>query len=144
MSLEQLTLIVGSLAVMPFWGLMILRPRWPQTHRICSSRWIVLPPIVCYSLILALALFNGQLAATVQVSIVEPQGIAQLLGIPAIGVAAWLHLLTFDLFVGRWVYLDSRSRTVSTWLVSLLLLLVLAVGPLGWGLYLLLTRRAAV
>ena len=60
-----------------------------------------------------------------------------------IAVGAWLHLLTFDLFVGRRIYLDSRQRDLPVWLVSVILLLVFLVGPFGCGVYLLLTRRAA-
>jgi len=143
MSLEQLALIVGSLVVMPFWGMMILLPNWRMTRQICSSRWVVLPPALCYSLILAMALLNGQLAESTRVSLIEPQGIAHLLSLPTIAVGAWLHLLTFDLFVGRWIYLDSRQSDLPVWLVSVILLLVFLVGPFGCGVYLLLTRRAA-
>ncbi|MFQ3592420.1 MAG: abscisic acid-deficient protein Aba4 family protein, partial [Gemmataceae bacterium] len=39
--------------------------------------------------------------------------------------------LTFDLFVGRWIYLDSRERGVSVWLTGPCLFLTLMFGPLG-------------
>ena len=47
-----------------------------------------------------------------------------------------MHFLAFDLFVGRWAYLDSRQRGITAWLVSPILLLILMVGPLGLLLYL--------
>jgi hypothetical protein len=47
-----------------------------------------------------------------------------------------VHFLAFDLFVGRWVYLDARERGLSPWLVSPVLVLVLMVGPLGLATYL--------
>ena len=45
-------------------------------------------------------------------------GIASLLSTPAGATVAWVHFLAFDLFVGRWAYLDSRERGISAWLVS--------------------------
>jgi hypothetical protein len=57
--------------------------------------------------------------------------IAALLGSEAGATIAWAHFLAFDLFVGRWIYLDSRERGLSAWLVSPLLVLTLLVGPLG-------------
>jgi hypothetical protein len=43
--------------------------------------------------------------------------------------------LAFDLFVGRWVYLDGRRLGMSAWLVSPILFFVLMLGPLGLVLY---------
>jgi len=47
-----------------------------------------------------------------------------------------VHFLAFDLFVGRWIYLDSRRRQVSPWLMAPLLFLTLMLGPAGLLLYL--------
>jgi hypothetical protein len=63
-------------------------------------------------------------------------GIASLLGTPAGAAAGWVHFLAFDLFVGRWAYLDSRERGISAWLVSPVLFFILMAGPLGLLLYL--------
>ena len=55
------------------------------------------------------------------------------------------HFLAFDLFVGRWVYLDSRERGISAWLMAPILLVVLMLGPLGFILYLVVrTAHAAM
>jgi len=62
--------------------------------------------------------------------------IAAALGTPAGATTAWVHFLAFDLFVGRWVYLDSRVRRITAWLVSPVLLLVFMLGPLGLLVYL--------
>ncbi len=62
--------------------------------------------------------------------------IAKLLGSPAGVTIACAHFLTFDLFVGRWVYLDSRDRAISAWLMAPVLFFVLMLGPIGLLLYL--------
>ncbi len=62
--------------------------------------------------------------------------IATALGEPTGATIAWVHFLAFDLFVGRWVYLDARARGLSAWLSSPILFFVLMAGPLGFSLYL--------
>jgi hypothetical protein len=74
-------------------------------------------------------------------------GIAMLLGTPEGATIGWVHFLAFDLFVGRWAYLDSREHGFTAWLVSPVLFVVFMFGPMGLLLYLamraLLLRRAA-
>jgi len=62
--------------------------------------------------------------------------VVSLLGSPAGASIAWVHFLAFDLFVGRWIYLDSQERRVSAWLMAPVLFLTLMLGPAGLLLYL--------
>ena len=62
-------------------------------------------------------------------------GIAGLLGTPTGAAIGWIHFLAFDLFVGRWIYLDSRERQLTAWLASPVLGLTLIFGPFGFLLY---------
>ena len=64
------------------------------------------------------------------------QSVAALLGTPESATIGWVHFLAFDLFAGRWVYLDSRERGVSPWVMAPVLFLTLMFGPLGFLLYL--------
>ena len=127
---------------MPFWVLMIFLPHWQWTKRIAGSPWIAAPAALLYAVLvlpnalsLLPVLMNPSLA-----------GITALLSTPEAATIAWVHFLAFDLFVGRWVYLDSRDRTITAWVVSPVLLVVLMLGPLGFLLYLIvqafLGRRA--
>jgi len=123
---------LSSLLVMPFWLLIIFLPHWQWTRRIMTSPWVVAPAALLYTVLVipSLASLLPQLA--------NPQldVIAALLGTPQGATIAWVHFLAFDLFVGRWAYLDSRQRSTSAWIVSPLLFLILMVGPLGLLLYL--------
>ena len=130
---------LSNVLVLPFWLLMIFAPGWRWTQRLIASPWIAAAPAVLYA-----ALVVPQLPALL-VSLSNPQlgAIAALLGAPAGATVAWAHFLTFDLFVGRWVYLDSRERGLSAWLVSPVLAFVFMLGPLGFLLYLLLRALRA-
>lgn len=134
---------LSNLLTMPFWLLMILLPHWGWTKRIMQSLWTVVPAALLYAILALPSLFSllGELANPTLASI------SALLGTPAGATIGWVHFLAFDLFVGRWAYLDSRSRSFTAWLVSPILLLALMFGPLGLLLYLaaraLLLRRVA-
>jgi hypothetical protein len=130
---------LSNLLVMPFWLLMILLPHWQWTRRILTSPWVVAPAAFLYAVLVIPAL------ATLLPQLANPQlgAIAALLSTPQGATIAWIHFLAFDLFVGRWAYLDSRQRGITAWLVSPSLLLILLVGPLGLLLYLFVSLFAA-
>jgi hypothetical protein len=71
-------------------------------------------------------------------------GVAALLGSPAGATIAWAHFLAFDLFVGRWIHLDSQDRQISSWLIAPVLFLTLMLGPAGFLLYLIVRSVAVV
>jgi len=115
------------LLVAPFWLLMIALPGWSVTRRVIASPWIAAPAAALY-LVLVLPGLPGVVGAVSSPSL---EAIAPLLGTPEGATVAWVHFLAFDLFVGRWVYLDARARGITPWLTSPLLLLTLMLGPTG-------------
>ena len=115
------------LLVAPFWLLMISLPAWGVTRRVIASPWIAAPAAALY-LALVLPGLPGVLGAVSSPSL---EAIAPLLGTPEGATVAWVHFLAFDLFVGRWVYLDARARGITPWLTSPLLFLTLMLGPAG-------------
>lgn len=123
---------LSNLLVMPFWLLMIFLPHWKWTKRLMGSLWVVVPAALLYAVLIVPQL------ATALPSLMNPTltAIASLLGQPEGATIAWVHFLAFDLFVGRWAYLDSRNANITAWLVSPALLIILMVGPLGLLVYL--------
>jgi hypothetical protein len=127
---------ISSYLVLPFWALMIFLPHWSVTRRLIGSPFSAALPAVLYA-----ALVLPRLA-DIWSLVTRPglAGMAGLLGSPAGATIAWLHFLAFDLFVGRWIYLDSRERGISAWLMAPVLYLTLMLGPCGFLLYLLIRR----
>ncbi len=124
---------LSNLVVLPFWALMVFLPTWSVTRRIVASPWIVAPPALIY---LATLLPVANLVVPEVVTPVQAR-VALLLGTPTGVTLAWAHFVAFDLFVGRWIYCDSRSRLYSPWWVSPVLVLTLLLGPVGLLVYLL-------
>ena len=123
---------LSSLLVMPFWLLMIFLPRWRMTQRVMAGLWVAVPAALLYA-VLVLPHFVEIFTA---VSNPTLTGITALLGDATGATIAWVHFLAFDLFVGRWVYLDGRSRQLSAWIISPILFVVLMLGPIVFLLYL--------
>jgi hypothetical protein len=57
--------------------------------------------------------------------------VSALLGGPVGAAAGWAHFIAFDLFVGRWMYLDARERGVHPLLMAPVLVLTILLAPLG-------------
>jgi hypothetical protein len=123
---------LSNLTVLPFWLLMIVLPRWRWTERILRSPLVALLPALIYAA-LVLPRFGAIFAA---VSNPTLSGIVSVLGTPAGATIAWAHFLAFDLLAGRWAYLDSRERGISSLLMAPVLFFVLMLGPIGFLLYL--------
>lgn len=127
-TLFDLTFLLAA----PFWALMILLPKWSWTTRIMRSPLIVLPIVAIYAALIVPDF--GDVWASVSNPTLD--GVAELLGAPAGAAAGWAHMIAFDLFVGRWSYLDSRKRGIPVLLMAPILFLTIMLGPLGLAAYL--------
>jgi hypothetical protein len=132
-TLFDLTFLLAA----PFWALMILLPKWSWTARIVRSPLIVLPIVAIYAALIIPDF--GEVWSSVSNPTLD--GVAGLLGSPAGAAAGWAHMIAFDLFVGRWSYLDSRERGIPVLVMAPILFLTIMLGPLGLAAYLAVRTR---
>ncbi|WP_039821841.1 ABA4-like family protein [Nocardia testacea] len=121
----------------PFWALMILAPGWRRTSAAVASPLICLPSLVVYA-VLILPGFSSFAKELINPSLL---GLQAVLGSDVGAAAAWAHFVAFDLFLGRWIFHDSRARGLPALLISPLLALTILFAPVGVLLYLI-TRSA--
>ena len=121
----------------PFWALMIVLPRWSWTARIVGSPLIVLPAVLIYAVLVIPAL--GEVLPAVASPTLN--SVRELLGTANGAAAGWAHMIAFDLFVGRWSWLDARTRAVPALVMAPILVLTIMLGPLGLVVYLLVRTR---
>jgi Domain of unknown function (DUF4281) len=123
---------LSSLLVMPFWFLMIFLPRWKYTKTIIASPYMVVPAALLYA-ILVIPNIGSTFA---QLANPNLESISKLLGSSSGATVAWVHFLAFDLFVGRYAYLESQKRNLNPILMGLVLFSILMYGPLGMLIFL--------
>lgn len=111
----------------PFWALMILLPHWRGTRAVLASPWVTVLPLAVY-LLLAIPHFGDLWAA---VSRPDLEVLRAFLGHDYGAALIWAHLISFDLFLGRWMYLEARRLGITTWLVGPILLLTIFLSPIG-------------
>ncbi|MEU7895730.1 ABA4-like family protein [Nonomuraea sp. NPDC049152] len=116
----------------PFWALMILAPTWRVTRLVAGSPLIVLPA-VAVNLVLLVPLLSGFWPVVTQPSL---EGLRRLVADPDAPAALWAQIIAWDLFVGRWMYLDSRERKVHPLLMGPVLAFTILLSPIGLPIYL--------
>lgn len=116
---------LANLFVLPFWGLMILLPRWQFSQRIMASVLPFVPLALVYLYFFIFALSPESAEALASPNLAD---IARAFSSEPVMAAGWTHYLVMDLFAGRWIY--EQGRTTGVWTVHSLLLCLFA-GPLG-------------
>jgi len=125
---------ISTIFVMPFWIAMAFFPRHNRIVNVIRSPWIIIVPAIFY-LILALPIVGDILIA---VSVPNLDALVELLATPLGTTISWMHFLAFDLFVGRWIYLDAHDRSISPIIIAPILFLTLMLGPVGYLTYMIL------
>jgi ABA4-like protein len=123
-------------AAAPFWLLMIFAPKWEWTRRIVSSPWSATPPLIFW-FIFAIPMFGELLPAVAKPTLA---GWQDLLAEPAAITFAWAQIIAWDLFLGRWIYLDSRERNISPLVMGPLLVVAIMLSPIAMPVYLILRK----
>lgn len=100
---------IATFISQPIWLLLTLFPRWSITKKICLQPWPIYFYALAYSAILVYTMINSQLSC-----------------VRALGVAA--HVISWDLLVARFIWLDGLRKGVFT---AHSLLLTNLYGPPG-------------
>jgi hypothetical protein len=132
--------LICNYSVLPAWLLLAVLPGWSWTQKIVHTGFIPLLLGAVYTWIFASgALFGAE--ADPEAGMGSLRGLMLAFDNPQAVVAAWVHYLIFDLFVGAWEVRDARRRGINHLFVLPSLFFTLVAGPIGLILYLL-TRLA--
>ncbi|HEY0449289.1 ABA4-like family protein [Actinophytocola sp.] len=126
--------LVFFVGAAPFWTLMIVAPRWRWTRRIMSTPWSATLPLVFW-FPFAIPRMADLLPAVARPQLPVWQ---ELLTDPAVMTFTWAQIIAWDLFVGRWMWLDSRERGISPLVMAPVLVLAIMLSPIAVPLYLVL------
>ncbi|MGW6730248.1 ABA4-like family protein [Nocardia sp. NPDC055029] len=122
----------------PFWALMILAPTWRWTRTIIGSPWITLVPLVIWAIV-AVPVLGAMWSLVTSPSL---PAITDAVADPAVLTALWAQIIAWDLFLGRWIYLDSRDRGIHPLLMAPLLVGTILLSPIAFPIYLIVREVA--
>jgi len=111
---------------------MIFLPGKAYTDSIISTPLIILPAVICYTLLLIPNLSKDLLLVFKKPS---PKSLASILSKPWAASMFWAYAGAFDLFVGRWIYLDAQELDLNHFFVAPILFVSIFFGPIGFLLY---------
>lgn len=125
MTLEHV-FVVLNYSVVPAWLLLALAPRWRWTQRIVHSTFVPFLLGTAY----AILLFTDR-EGSPDGSFFTLDGVMAIFSSRQTVIAAWVHYLIFDLFVGAWEARDAARRGIKHVYVVPFLFVTLMLGPLG-------------
>lgn len=113
----------------PFWLAMIVAPRSRPT------RWLIeraAPLQATLSVVYTVALATAAARADERVDFGKLASVSRAFQQPEAMLAGWTHYISFDLFVGSWIWREALAEGRSA---RLSLLLTWWAGPAGLGLF---------
>ncbi|MEY3901351.1 MAG: hypothetical protein RL189_657 [Pseudomonadota bacterium] len=119
--------------ILPFWLMLIFLPRSNITRRFFSNPNF--SPMQLLAILYAIMVIPALVSSPqILTALARPtlEGIQTLMSSPAGAAAGWIHYLCFDLFVGVSVWRKAIDKNQSFLWVSIVLMMVLMFGPLGW------------
>ena len=130
---------IANGAAFAAWVLLLVAPRSTVTRRLVHSGVFQLAFAGLYLAIVAVHLEPNTLAEFGSLA-----GVMRLFQEPWIALAAWVHYLAFDLFIGAWIGRDAHARGVSRWSVLPCQALTFLLGPIGLLAYVVGVRRELI
>jgi hypothetical protein len=127
---HQIAWTIVNLSSAPVWLAMILAPRSAAT------RWMadrLVPLHAGLGVVYTTSLGAGLVSSDERVDFGSMESVQRMLQNPNAMLAAWTHYISFDLFVGRWIWERSLAEGRPA---RLSLLLTWWAGPMGLTSYL--------
>ncbi|MEV6242017.1 ABA4-like family protein [Lentzea sp. NPDC051838] len=131
-TLFSLTFLLAA----PFWALMIFAPKWSWTKRIAESYLIILPVVAIY-VVLMIPVLPELLPLVTRP---ELPALAQFMSTDVGATLVWAHMIAWDLFVGRWMYLEGRRLNVHPLVMAPVLVITILLAPVGLPLFLIVRK----
>ncbi|KAK8916273.1 hypothetical protein KSP39_PZI022269 [Platanthera zijinensis] len=132
----------GTVAVLPFYALMVFLPRSTFTRRAMKSNvpYVVLGLVYAYLLYLSWTPNTFSLMFASKYWLPELSGISKMFLNEMTMASAWIHLLAVDLHAARHIFYDGRKNNVETRHSVFLCLLFCPLGILVHAITKLLTK----
>ncbi len=121
---------LATLVALGGWLLLVCLPFWQLTDEVVVGIAVVLLGLI-YSWLLVAAMRQRPEPSSGRPGFFSLGGVLALLRQPTAALAAWVHILAFDLMVGLYIRSEGAIAGISHWALLPCYLLTLMFGPLG-------------
>ncbi|MEX2281342.1 MAG: ABA4-like family protein [Gemmatimonadota bacterium] len=116
------------------WILLIFLPTWKVTRRIADSA--LFPAYIALLYVAGVVAVFRELGPGIMGDFGSADGVLRLLQLESVALVAWIHILAFDQVVAHLIYRDNmKNRFVPLPIQSVILVITLMLGPLGFLVY---------
>ncbi|MFT4643906.1 MAG: hypothetical protein ACI8ZX_000302 [Planctomycetota bacterium] len=129
----ELLFTIANMVVLPAWVLLAFFPNATVTNKLVKSYAWHIALAILYTVFIFWGMQENASAEGAGMGSLEQLRIGFLND--KILLAAWVHYLVFDLFVGVWIVNESEKLSLNKWLVMPMLFLTLMLGPVGFLLF---------
>ncbi|MBF7731306.1 ABA4-like family protein [Pseudomonas sp. N040] len=121
---------LASLIALLGWLMLVALPSWAHTADVVVGVVVVLLTFI-YAWLLVAALRQRPEPGSGKPGFFSLGGVLALLRQPTAALAAWIHILAFDLMVGVYIRHEGALAGISHWALLPCYALTLMFGPLG-------------
>ena len=124
-----------NLGVLPFWFVLVVFPKSQICRVFIASIFPILILSLAYAYLLYLAYIDGYDFLQNFKLYLGLGEIHNLFENQSFLILFWIHFLAMNLFCGGWIVKDSQMFGVNKFLVSLPLIIIYLIGPIGLTVY---------
>ena len=129
MDLFDISFILSTLWVGPFWFAMLLNPRQDKTKKLLREPLFFLGPIVIWFIIFVISPPELVMDSNTQNDFL--QSLATSFSTKAGLTATWAHLVAGDIFVTRWIWKKGVENNTNIWLLRFSIFFGVMLMPIG-------------
>jgi hypothetical protein len=138
MDIYEISFIISTFWVGPFWIAMLINPETDKTKKLLKGPWFFLGPIVFWFILM---IYNPQglidLASGSSNSAGFLEGLAIGMGTKAGVSAIWAHMVAGDIIATRWIWKKSIEIKANKWVTRLSVFFGVMLMPLGIAIFIL-------
>ena len=124
-----------SRLVMVGWLALLALPFWAPAKLVVLAVLAIICMVYAYVVVFGKKYEINERPSSIK-GFFSLKGVMRLFANPRNTLAAWIHILAFDLTVGLFISLDALAQSISNWFVVPVLFLTLMFGPSGLFVYL--------
>lgn len=132
MDIYEISFIISTFWVGPFWIAMLINPETDKTKKLLKGPWFFLGPIVFWFILM---IYNPQglidLVSGSSNSDGFLEGLAIGMGTKAGVSAIWAHMVAGDIIATRWIWKKSIEIKANKWVTRLSVFFGVMLMPVG-------------